>query len=121
MASENKNNLSISNNDLSSSSEEDSDNDGSKDWEEILVGTDPKNPKDKPNSAKSVATADLTSAIPKGPVGANGLSNTNYDFRMVPGVPPMGSPFGIFRKKGIGFPWNTQMGWFFGGGCAQKR
>ena len=47
------------------------------------------------------ATADLTSAIPKGPVGANGLSNTNYDFRMVPGVPPMGSPFGIFRKKGI--------------------
>ena len=61
VASENKNNLSISNNDLSSSAEEDSDNDGSKDWEEILVGTDPKNPKDKPNSAKSVATADLTS------------------------------------------------------------
>lgn len=60
VADENKSSVSISNTDLSSSSEEDSDNDGSKDWEEILVGTDPKNPKDKPSSSKSVATADLT-------------------------------------------------------------
>ncbi len=60
VANENKSSVSISNVDLSSSSEEDSDNDGSKDWEEILVGTDPKNPKDKPSSSKSVATADLT-------------------------------------------------------------
>lgn len=60
VANENKNNLSISNNDLSSSAEEDSDGDGSKDWEEILVGTDPKNPKDKPSQSKNVATADLT-------------------------------------------------------------
>lgn len=60
VANENKSSVSISNTDLSSSSEEDSDNDGSKDWEEILVGTDPKNAKDKPSSSKSVATADLT-------------------------------------------------------------
>jgi hypothetical protein len=59
VASENKS-ISILNTDLSSSAEEDSDSDGSKDWEEILVGTDPKNPKDKPNSSKNVATADLT-------------------------------------------------------------
>lgn len=61
VANENKNNnVSISNSKLSSSAEEDSDGDGSKDWEEILVGSDPKNPKDKPSQSKNVATADLT-------------------------------------------------------------
>lgn len=50
------------------------------------------------------ATADLTSAIPKGPIGANGVngpSNPNYDFRMIPGIPPVGLPSGIFRRKAI--------------------
>lgn len=38
----------------------DNDGDGSKDWEEILVGTDPNNPKSKPSASKSSTEKDLT-------------------------------------------------------------
>lgn len=41
--------------------DDDTDGDGSKDWEEILVGTNPKDPKNKPDSRpNTAATADLT-------------------------------------------------------------
>ncbi len=38
----------------------DSDGDGSKDWEEILAGTNPHDPKDKPSFPKKTITADVT-------------------------------------------------------------
>lgn len=43
-----------------SSKDIDTDNDGSKDWEEILAGTNPNDPKSKPTATKVAATADIT-------------------------------------------------------------
>lgn len=52
--------LTISNDLNESPQEVDTDGDGSKDWEEILVGTNPNDAKSKPSPTKSPTTADIT-------------------------------------------------------------
>ena len=43
----------------------DTDGDGAKDWEEILAGTNPNDPKSKPSTAKSPTTKDITAQVEK--------------------------------------------------------
>ncbi len=43
----------------------DNDGDGSKDWEEILVGSNPNDPQSKPSNIKSSVTADITKTAPE--------------------------------------------------------
>lgn len=58
--------LTASTNDITTAPQEvDTDGDGSKDWEEILVGTNPNDPKSKPSTTKSSATTDLTATPPE--------------------------------------------------------
>lgn len=43
----------------------DNDGDGSKDWEEILVGSNPNDPQSKPSNIKASVTADITKTAPE--------------------------------------------------------
>lgn len=52
--------LAVVNNDESEPQDIDTDGDGSRDWEEILVGTDPNDAKSKPSDKKSVVTGDIS-------------------------------------------------------------
>ncbi len=52
--------LNVSTTTLSRSQEEDTDSDGAKDWEEILSGSNPNDPKSKPSVAKKSVDTDLT-------------------------------------------------------------
>ncbi len=57
--------LTVINNDESEPQDADTDGDGSKDWEEILVGTDPNDVKSKPSDKKSVITGDVSKNVAK--------------------------------------------------------
>ncbi len=52
--------LAVVNSDESEPQDIDTDGDGSRDWEEILVGTDPNDAKSKPSDKKSVVTGDIS-------------------------------------------------------------
>ena len=65
VAENSKNDLVASTNSIDSPQNIDTDGDGSKDWEEILVGTNPNDPKSKPSLAKSATTNDLTKVAPE--------------------------------------------------------
>jgi hypothetical protein len=49
----------------SSAKDIDIDGDGSKDWEEILVGSNPNDPKSKPDQTKAGVTGDITKSTPE--------------------------------------------------------
>lgn len=58
--SQQQGNLIAINDEINKPQELDTDGDGSMDWEEILVGTDPNSAKSKPSTDKTQITADLT-------------------------------------------------------------